>query len=297
MLDGSSRCLASSLAPFDCPTFTSDGTRLIVAEGHENLGVWNLESGALSARRTMGHASPFELAVSPDNKILATSNNLSDAIRLWRLSTLAQIGELPVAVSEADCLGWAPRGHLLAYSIDEKTVVMHHIETNRIERRFQHTTPLRRLAFTPDGRYLATTSQALDIWDVSTAQVVHSIPQGHTDIAAALDRNLIAAASGSNVTLVDLTAERPQISTIVTVGSDVTALAIHGNTLAVAFSQPSAVSLWDLRTRQVLLHLNCDLNRISGTAFSPDGRRLVATGTTVDGKSRILEWTIQRDRR
>jgi WD40 repeat protein len=153
---------------------------------------------------------------------------------------------------------------------------------------------LRRLAFTPDGHYLATTSQSLDIWDMRSGRIACSLPGAHTDVVTSPGRSLIAAACGSNVTLVDMTGERPRAGTLVTVGSDVIALAIHENTLAAAFSRPSAISLWDLRTRQVLLDLSCDLEIITGVAFSPDGRRLVATGSTANKHGAIWEWTIRR---
>jgi WD40 repeat protein len=281
--------------PFNTAVFTSDGALLLAAEGHKQLAIWNVDKGEMCARVAMGHDSSFEIAISPDNELFATSNNLSDAVRVWLLAARAQILELPCAISDAaDCLAWAPQGHRLAYAIDEKTVVVRGIESDEIERRFEHATPLRRLAFTPDGHYLATTSQSLDIWDMRSGRIACSLPGAHTDVVTSPGRSLIAAACGSNVTLVDMTGERPRAGTLVTVGSDVTALAIHQNTLAAAFSRPSAISLWDLRTRQVLLDLSCDLEIITGVAFSPDGRRLVATGSTANKHGAIWEWTIRR---
>jgi WD40 repeat protein len=293
--DESPRRFASAPTSFESPAFTSSGAQLVAGVG-ETLGVWNVSDHSLAAEVPISQRGTLEIAASPDNRMVATRRGLGETVQLWQLPTLEQITELPVVAPSNSALAWAPEGHRLAYAVDETTVVVHNIDSGEIERRFPHTTPVRYLAFTPDGRYLASTSQSLEIRDVHTGHIACSVPGAHAGVVVARDRSLIAAACGSNVTLVDLTSEDPQVSTLVTIGSDVTALAIDGNTLAIGFSTPALVSLWDLRTEQVLMRLNCDLEKTTGLAFSPDGRRLVATGRTADGSGRILEWAIHEDR-
>jgi WD40 repeat protein len=248
----------------------------------------------LLARAATGYDKGFELAVSPDNELVATVRSPGETVKIWRLPNLEHVLDLPVVAPSADCLAWAPTGHRLAYAIDEKTVVLRNTDTGEIERRFEHSGPLRHAAFTADGRHLATTGQSLEIWDVQAGRVAYSVAGGHDRVVAARDRGLIAAATGSNVTLVDLSAGTPRVSTLTTIGSDVMALAIDGNTLAVGLSMPTMVSLWDLRTHKMLLQLNCDLERTTGLVFSPDGRRLLASGSTAQGGGAIWEWTIRK---
>jgi WD40 repeat protein/serine/threonine protein kinase len=293
--DESPAQFASGPSGYHSPAFSSDGALLVVCEsGPRNLTVWDARRRALLARAATGYDRAFESAVSPDNELVATVRSPGDVVKIWRLPSLEHVLDLPVVAPSADCLAWASQGHRLAYAADEKTVVLRDIDTGEIERRFEHAAPLRHAAITSDGRYLAITGQSLDIWNVQAGRVACSVAGAHDAVVAARDRALIAAATGSNVTLVDLSSGTPQVSTLTTIGSDVIALAISGNTLAVGFSTPAMVSLWDLRTQQVLLRLSCDLERTTGLAFSHDGRRLLASGSITDGQGCIWEWTIRK---
>jgi hypothetical protein len=40
------------------------------------------------------------------------------------------------------------------------------------------------------------------------------------------------------------------------------------------------------------MRLECDAAQMRSVEFSPDGRRLVATGALADGQGAIWEWTI-----
>jgi WD40 repeat protein len=106
------------------------------------------------------------------------------------------------------------------------------------------------------------------------------------------DGRLVAVSAGPQVTVFDLVA-RQRVWVLATVGTESPHLAIHGDTLAAAVSDPPCVTLWDLRTGQELARLD-ELDYMpTSIAFSPDGTRLIATGKDAEGAGRIWEWKIQ----
>ena len=99
---------------------------------------------------------------------------------------------------------------------------------------------------------------------------------------------MVAAAGATpNVTLFDLEAGRV-ISTLATVGSDSSHVALHGSTLAVAVKPPTTICLWDTRTGQELARLDCDGQQLNSVTFSPDGTLLAYTDRPVRGQSATI---------
>ncbi|MGD9724010.1 MAG: WD40 repeat domain-containing serine/threonine-protein kinase [Pirellulales bacterium] len=230
---------------------------------------------------------PIHASVSADGQLIAGRSESETTI--WRSDSFELVHSLPGGTSKA--LAWAPDARRLATTTNENTVVLFNVDTLRIERQFEQAGPVRDVAFTHDGRYLVAAGQTLEVWDVRDGRVVFSNPEQHSHVTAARDRNFIAAASGPRITLVDLTVSPSEASTIVTMGHVVSRMAIAGPTLAVVFEPADGVSLWDLRTRQLLMELACEATHTRGVAFSRDGNRLLVVGQK-ERRGAIWEWTI-----
>jgi WD40 repeat protein len=108
----------------------------------------------------------------------------------------------------------------------------------------QAGTPLNAVAFSPDGKYLATASgrnrSEVRIWDTATRRLVRSLPPGAGQVTAV-------------------------------------ALGPGGRRLAIG-SADGSVKLWDVATGKELPRLHGHTTKILAVAFSPDGTRLATAG-------------------
>jgi WD40 repeat protein len=117
-----------------------------------------------------------------------------------------------------------------------------------------HTAVVRSLAFSADGRLLASGADNWDIrlWDMSSGAEVRQL-QGHI--------------------------------------ARVNSLAFHadGRTLASA-GWDGTVRFWHIATGRELMVLRCAAPLIHAVAFSPDGRILVAGGERQSGRGDVFFW-------
>jgi WD40 repeat protein len=157
-----------------------------------------------------------------------------------------------------------------------------------------HTAPVWSVAFSPDGRRLASGSwdNTIKLWDVETGQEVRTL-RGHTggvwSMAFSPDGRLLASGSvGGTVKLWDVGVATKDFSS----PPEVRTLRGHsGGVLSVAFSPDgrllasnsvyytkttfySAVELWNVETGQKVRTLSGA--PVGSVAFSPDGRLLAA---------------------
>jgi eukaryotic-like serine/threonine-protein kinase len=284
-------------------SFSPDGTRLASA-GHDRvIKVWDVIGGReqLSIR---GHQASIEdIAFSPDGQRLAAAD--WQCVKLWNVSEKAPFpGTIPL---EGLCdLVYSPDNRTLAVARvtdGERGACSAHVElwdsaSRRLLRRLDEThiqipekprqAPVKRVAFSADGKRLATVDALISlepypqgtadrikpatvkVWDPESKQQVFSLPQAGERVVFSPDGLLIATASHTHR---------------VVVGTD-----DKGNTRSAM--RGGDVKLWNARSGKLV-------RRLEGAGplltFSADGRRLAVASDRLGVANSITVWDIRDD--
>ncbi len=183
-----------------------------------------------------------DLALSPDERTLASVDSFADTVRFWDARTHKQLG--PTQIAYERIVG-------VAFGAGGRTVMS------------------------------AAVSGTLRSWDVRAGKPVGhpliSRPHGFESVAFSGDGRTMAAASGDRILLWDLRRRRRIGTPMIDTGLVRTlAFSRDGRTLASAGENP-AVRLWDVRHRRRLgAPLTGHTSSVTSVVFSPDGRTLAS---------------------
>ncbi|HTU89713.1 MAG TPA: WD40 repeat domain-containing protein, partial [Gemmataceae bacterium] len=173
------------LAPDDGQTFllhsarlSPDGRLFVIAENYK-FRLWDAANG-----RDIGsfgvHASTIgALAVSPDRRVLA-SGSWDKTVRLWEVATGKELHRFTDSEDTMFTLCFSADGRWLAAGDKARTIRVWEVATGKQLHRLRHSVPVFALAFSPDGRTLATAGgQHLDervgdggivLWEMATGE-------------------------------------------------------------------------------------------------------------------------------
>ncbi|MHB9132694.1 MAG: WD40 repeat domain-containing protein [Armatimonadota bacterium] len=288
--------------------FILDGRYAAFARSTEGYQIRDMVSGKIIPEQANTYKS---VICSPDGRYVAvTPIQREDTVQIlettswkvlqtFRYPATAQLYPYGDTIYPTDLTRlFTPDGQLLAISSHEKTgerVTLWQVKTGHVVRVLSSKHYLKKLAFSPDGRYLANIHGYFKLWDLHTGREVCSYTLPYRGVGSddptdleekypeaygcySPDSRYLAVSSGNAPVVVLETATGRTVRTLGTHGGRILDLAVsrNGRYLATGSDDDCLVKVWDLTAGRVVRTLDAHTAMVSAVAFSPDSRYLAS---------------------
>lgn len=278
----------------DAATFNADGSLLVSSAGRA-IFIWR-GAGVMPLAQTLQTEHIVRsVAISPDGQLFALGNKNGE-LQFWDVQPLQASGDMLIVDDHASLndLAFSPDGKHLAACDSAGRLWLWDVATRTGQSLTAHTGRAHKVAYSPNGRWLATTgeSDGVHVWIADTGEHVYHLAEiAATDVNFSPDSQILAVGTGA------ATIELRAAATGELLGDPILG---HTNTVwSVEFSpdgrrlasssRDSTIRIWDVNTRTILAQLIGSADEVRCVAFSPDGQWLISTGD--EGTVRIWDMT------
>jgi WD40 repeat protein len=162
-----------------------NGAILATGSYDQQIRLWELATGKPLLTLAGHNGCVFDLAFRPDGRVLASAS-ADRTVKLWDVATGARLDTLSESLKELHAVAFAPAGdRVLAAGADNRIrnwLVSSEAQegTNRLlQSVFAHEGQILRLAFSPDGKTLASSADngTVKLWNAADLSIRHALPQ------------------------------------------------------------------------------------------------------------------------
>ncbi|HEY7308607.1 MAG TPA: sigma-70 family RNA polymerase sigma factor [Gemmataceae bacterium] len=282
--------------------FSPDGKTLATSTpGERCIRLWDLPSGEERRARAAGHHGGVGFVrFTPDGQALLSAGWGELEICRWKTES----GECPWQLHRGRHpstrpVDLAPGGEVLAAGTPSGSIfLVDALSGKELQRCDAHRAPVQGLAFSADGKTLASSAndKKLCLWDVASNRLQRSF-----DVASPLpflrfspdDKTLASAASAGPIELRDTAGGRMRLR-LAGQNGKICALAYSPDSRWLAAgTEGGSVQVWDTGSGKKVCRLDGHPGYVFGVAFSHDGKTL-ATGSWM--QLRLWETATGRER-
>jgi WD40 repeat protein len=255
------------------------GASLITGDSEGFVRIWDAatgqERGALEAHR----GPVLALAFSPDGQTLASGGS-DGVVRLWQAANGQSRGKVEGVLGAVRCFAFSPDGRFLAWGKDDRAslgvggfdsepgaVYLLDFAARQVRELGKHAAAVHALAFSPDGRLLASAAGAERRLGRTEARV-RTDPFGQAQPPASAAEIRLWPLSATSEKLI-LTGHKEWVNAVAC-SPDGTALASAG--------EDKTVRLWDLASGKERAVLQGHTGAVWAVAYSPDGKTVASAG-------------------
>ena len=290
--------------------FGPGGKTLISGSRDGTARVWDVATRKELRRFETGQSYLETIALSPDGRTIAWPIGP----RLWDVNSGKECPQFAQHEIGADCVAFSPDGKSLAAPGKDRAIHVWDLATGkellRCGEQSRGATPIRSLAFSPNGEILVTTndyggmraSGKIDFWEVATGKQIRTFGSGkmvsYQSLAFSPNGKLLVTGSGwwgrdSGIRLWDVSTGLEIAPSFRQVDSALSVTFSPDNRYLISTERESTARLWEVATRQEVRRFSGPDGPVLAVVFSPDGKTIA----TAACDTTVLLWpTLAQDR-